>query len=180
MSATGCLFGNSLARRAPRAEGPCLLGLGANLAECGFGNGPSDVKPPSDCLVAGLVLPSVVGTGAATSCGQKRSRWAHLRRVVHPGGAPQHYPRPHRFPRPGDGTSEGRERPAPNSCFPLRSCAVASSPPRKSVPFAHMRCRTPASLRASAILARFMPRRLATPMAQRLSAETPLLRVSIA
>src|SRR3954470_14691717 len=43
-----------------------------------------------------------------------------------------------------------------------------------------MRCRTPASLRASATFARLMPRRLATSIAQRLSAETPLTRVSIA
>jgi hypothetical protein len=39
---------------------------------------------------------------------------------------------------------------------------------------------TPDSARASATLARFMPRRLATSMAQRLRAETRLVRVSIA
>src|SRR3954454_2068767 len=74
----------------------------------------------------------------------------------------------------------GPPGPAPNSCFPLWDYAAASSlPQRKSAAFAHIRCRTPASLRASATLARFAPRRLATSMAQRLRAETRLVRLSI-
>ena len=47
----------------------------------------------------------------------------------------------------------------------------ASLPQRNSVPSTHIRCSTVASLRASATLARFMPRRLATSIAQRFSVE---------
>jgi len=36
----------------------------------GFRNGPLGVKPPSDDLATVIVLPSVVGTRAATSCHQ--------------------------------------------------------------------------------------------------------------
>src|SRR4051794_35582608 len=111
------------------------------------------------------------------------SRRADRRRVVRPGGASTALPPASPVPasRRRDLGGAGPPGPAPNSRFPLWSYAIApSSPRRKSVPFAHMRCSTPASLRASATFARFMPRRLATPVAQRLSAETPLTRVSIA
>jgi len=36
----------------------------------GFRNGPLGVKPPSDDVATVIVLPSVVGTRAATSCHQ--------------------------------------------------------------------------------------------------------------
>ena len=44
-----------------------------NVSACkmmGFRNGPLGVKPPSDDLATVIVLPSVVGTRAATSCHQ--------------------------------------------------------------------------------------------------------------
>src|SRR5215217_4679718 len=110
------------------------------------------------------------------------SRWAHLKRVVHPGRAPTALPTASPAPasRRRDLGGAGPPGPAPNPFSSLRSYAITSSPRRKSVAFAHRRCGTPAGLRASATFARFAPRRFATSKAQRLSAETPLLRVSIA
>src|SRR3954469_5914773 len=111
------------------------------------------------------------------------SRRADRRRVVRPGGAPTALLPASPVPasRRRDLGGAGPPGPAPNPFSSLRGYAIApSSPRRKSVPFAHMRCSTPASLRASATFARFRPRRLATSIAQRLSAETPLTRVSIA
>jgi hypothetical protein len=49
---------------------------------------------------------------------------------------------------------------------------------RKVEPSIHMRCRITASLRATATLARFRPRRLATSSPQRLSAEKRVTRES--
>jgi hypothetical protein len=49
---------------------------------------------------------------------------------------------------------------------------------RKVEPSIHMRCRITASLRATATLARFIPRRLATSSPQRLSAEKRVTRES--
>ena len=54
------LFGGSAA--APPEEDPVEYN--------GFRNGPLGVKPPSDDLATVIVLPSVVGTRAATSCHQ--------------------------------------------------------------------------------------------------------------
>ena len=43
------------------------------LFQCNrFRNGPLGVKSPSDCLIAGFTLPSVVCTVAATPCSQIR------------------------------------------------------------------------------------------------------------
>jgi hypothetical protein len=131
---------------------------------------------------------------AATPCGQKRRPWANLRRVVCPRGRPQHYSRPHGLPRPGDGTSDEPHRPcrpartfvsltrrgAARSSPPRYATAVASWPQQNSVPSSHMRCRTQASLRASATFARLRPRRLATSRAQRLSAEKRTGRLNTA
>ena len=61
-----------------------------------------------------------------------------------------------------------------------RYAAVPTSlPQRKSAPSSHMRCRTVASLRARATLARFRPRRLATSMAQRFRLEKRTVRLSM-
>src|SRR4051795_8641772 len=68
----------------------------------------------------------------------------------------------------------------PELCLLLRSYATDSPPQRNAAAVAHMRCSTPASLRASATFARFAPRRLATSSAHRLRAETRLVGVSIA
>src|SRR3954452_8105695 len=88
----------------------------------------------------------------------------------------------HRLPRPGDGTSEERD-----GSIPLRSCflllgdqpAAVSLPKRNSLPSTQRRCRTVASLRASATLAPRMPRRFATSRAQRLRRENLPARASI-
>ena len=83
-----------------------------------------------------------------------------------------------RTPRPGDGTSDGGTGQARlNTCFSFYA-AAASLPQRKSLPSIHIRCSTVASLRAKATLARFMPRRLATSMAQRFKVENRCDRVS--
>ena len=57
--------------------------------------------------------------------------------------------------------------------------ALTSLPQRKSAPSSHMRCRTVASLRARATLARFRPRRLARSMAQRFRLENRVARLSM-
>jgi hypothetical protein len=57
--------------------------------------------------------------------------------------------------------------------------AAISLSKRKAVPSSHMRCRTLASLRASATFARFMPRRPASASAQHFRLENRPARVSI-
>ena len=59
------------------------------------------------------------------------------------------------------------------------AAAACSLPTRNSRPSSHMRCKTTASFLASATVARFMPRRWATSMAQRFSAEKRIVRVRI-
>jgi hypothetical protein len=61
--------------------------------------------------------------------------------------------------------------PRSRSLLAYAAAAVGSVPQRNSVPSTHMRWRTVANLRASATFARRMPRRFATSMAQRFSAE---------
>src|SRR4051794_5835614 len=91
--------------------------------------------------------------------------------------------RPHRFPRPGDGTSGERDDPSPlRTRLPLPSdghAAAASLPKRNSLPSTQRRWRTVASLRASATLARRAPRRFATSSAHRLRVENLPARVSM-
>src|SRR3954449_1231057 len=91
--------------------------------------------------------------------------------------------RPHRFPRPGDGTSGERDDPSPlRTRLPLPSdghAAAASLPKRNSLPSTQRRWRTVASLRASATLARRAPRRFATSSAHRSRVENLPARVSI-
>ena len=85
------------------------------------------------------------------------------------------------IPRPGDGTSVEQDRPPCSEIYSLSAAhaAAISLPKRKLVPSSHMRCRTLASLRASATFARFMPRRPATAIAQRFRLENRPARVSI-
>jgi len=69
---------------------------------------------------------------------------------------------------------------------PLNAVKLAPGPPyaaarspafqRNSVPSIHMRCMITPILRASATLARYGPRRLATSIPQRLSAENRFIR----
>ena len=77
---------------------------------------------------------------------------------------------------------EGRCSAGPAELFCARvaqwcdhAAAVASLPQRNSVPSSHMRCRTMASLRATATIARFIPRRRAIVHAPGFQA-APLLR----
>src|SRR5689334_9565595 len=96
------------------------------------------------------------------------------------GATPQSAALP--VPRPGDGTSRERDDPSPlRSCLlPLDDHAVAASAPkRNSLPSTQRRCSTQASLRATATLARRMPRRFATSRPQRLRVENLPALVSI-
>ena len=90
----------------------------------------------------------------------------------------------HRLHRPGDGTPDeaGLVRTASNSPSFLvqarTSCGAfdVSFVQRKLVPSAHIRCKTTPIFRANATLARFAPRRLATSIPQRFSAEKRVTR----
>jgi len=144
-----------------------------------FCNGPSDVKSPR-VIVTSPSLASVRGQrGAATSC--------HQRGEASPSKTRDPFRRPltallTASPLPSsrrrDLRGAGSSGPAPNRSLSRPYAAAASRPQRKVVPSTHMRCRTTASLRASATFARFMPRRLATSSAQRLRAEKRTARVS--
>ena len=141
-------------------------------------------SPSSEYRAAGVMLPSVVGTRPPHHAVRKEPAGQSRTRGL-PDGLPHHYSRPHCLPRPGDGTSDEQHRsvrPARNSISLMLRYAAAtiSLPQRNSVPSTHMRCRTPASLRASATFARFRPRRLATSMAQRFSAEKRVGRLNTA
>src|SRR5215218_5956418 len=127
------------------------------------------------------MLPFVVGTRAATSCHQREvGEPIYVRRGSSRTAGPLSYHRLHRLPRPGDGTSAGRDGPSrPEAAFLPAHAAATSLPKRNSLPSTHRRCRTVASLRASATLARRGPRRLATSSAQRLRVESLPARVSI-
>ena len=95
-------------------------------------------------------------------------------RVFRPEGRSPAVTRLHRNPRPGDGTSGAGSRDPGPKAFCCCYAAASSLLKRKSVPSTHMRCSTVASLRASATLARIIPRRLATFTAHRLRVEKPL------
>src|ERR671912_1205717 len=86
--------------------------------------------------------------------------------------------------RPDEGAYSGPAAPSRRvpsvGIRPLADHAAAASlPKRNSLPSSHMRCKTTARFLASATVARFMPRRLATSMAQRFSVENRPERVSI-
>ena len=144
-----------------------------------FRNGPLGVKPPSDDLATVIVLPSVVDTPVATSCHQMGtgepilSTWSALSAAtVAPTASPD--------PRPGSGTSGGGSLSAPprkdvSFCYTAAACL----PQWNVVPSIHMRCKTVASLRARATLARFRPRRFATSSAQRFRLENRVTRLSM-
>src|SRR5215218_10042678 len=130
------------------------------------------------------MLPSVVGTWAATPCHQREvGEPIYVMRGSCRTAGPLSYYRLHRLRRPGDGTSAGRDdQPRPEAArLPILPdhTAATSLPKRNSLPSTQRRCRTVASLRASATLARRMPRRLATSSAQRLRVENLPARVSI-
>ena len=81
---------------------------------------------------------------------------------------------------PATGLRAKRPFGAPNS-LSLAQCAATPEPNsafvhRKSVPSTHIRCKITPILRASATLARFNPRRFATSIPQRFSAEKRVTR----
>src|SRR3954447_4297621 len=138
-------------------------------------------SPPSDHLVAGFMLPSVVGacpphyavrTGSAS---QSRGAWFSLRARPLPDY------RLHRPRVPATGPRWSRTFGPALQLPPSQpiTAAATSVPKRKLVPSTHIRCRMVASLRASATLARFMPRRPATSSAQRFRLENRLALVNI-
>ena len=142
-------------------------------------------SPSSKYHAAGFMLPSVVGTTAATPCHQVRSRRANLwPRGSGPEGS-DHLRCPgfvgSRVPATGPrGRRTVRSR-SEAACFaPDDYASAASLPKRNSLPSTHRRCRRAESLRARATLARFMPRRLATSSAQRFRVENRPVLVSIA
>ena len=137
---------------------------------------------PSSVVVhpaAGGLLPSVVGTAAATPCCQwgtgepicsARSR-AVARRLRSFGFAASRVPA---------GTPLAARRSAVAARAARQAARVgasAPSPQRKVVPSSQILCRTVANLRASATLARLTPRLAATATAQRFSGEKRTARV---
>lgn len=123
------------------------------------------------------MLLSVVDTRVATLCHQIRSRQVNLGRVICLGVHSTTSDLVRLSSQRRD--AEGAEPDLALLRILLPPYAVATSLlQRKSLASTHMRCRTVASLRASATFARFMPRRFATPIAQALRAENLEARVS--
>lgn len=123
------------------------------------------------------MLLSVVDTKTATPCHQIRSRQVNLGRVICLGV----HSTTSDLVRLSSQRRDLEEAEADLALLRifLPPYAVATSLlQRKSLASTHMRCRTVASLRASATFARFMPRRFATPIAQALRAENLEARVS--
>lgn len=91
----------------------------------------------------------------------------------------QHYFRPCQALVPATGPRRSKAR-SGLLLFQFFSYAATTSLLQRNAPAStHMRCRTVASLRASATFARFMPRRFATPIAQAFRAENLEARVSM-
>ena len=135
--------------------------------------------PPSERTVADLMLPSVVGTEAATPCSQKEPDEPIYKACFPaPGGVTSVSPASsHSTSRRRD--LGGQMRSVLPETLSWCYAAVASLLQRNSVPSTHMRYSTAASMRARATFARFMPRRLATSSAQRLSEDIRTTRVSM-
>lgn len=121
----------------------------------------------------------MVSTKTATSCRQIQSRQVNLGRVIC---------RSFHSTTPDLARPSSRRRDL-DKAMPVAAVAslihsffqavAVSLLQRNSVASVHMRCSTVASLRASATFARFMPRRLATSIAQRFRTEKREARVSM-
>src|SRR3954454_12676820 len=139
-------------------------------------------SPPTDRLVAGVTLPSAVGTGPPHHAIRGNRRANLIGVVLTTGGATgrqtaSSVPTSRRRDLGGAGRSDLRR--ARSSVLADHAAAASSLPKRNSLPSSHMRCKTTASFLASATVARFMPRRLATSMAQRFNAENRPERVKM-
>src|SRR3974390_2619934 len=134
-------------------------------------------------VARGLALLFGIGTKALPSWDSK-TRWNNLwgglavRVTVGPSG---HANSPHPSSRKGHHSTVGW-----SSCALLLLLILCGSPAaaisrvqRKSVPSTHMRCMITARRRASATIAFFTPRRLAIFIAQTLSQDHLLVRVSM-
>ncbi len=124
------------------------------------------------------MLLSVVCTKTATSCHKIQSRQVNLGRVIcrsfHSTTPDLAKPSSRRRDlKRSDATVE------PFRFLFLLYAAAGSLPQQNAVASIHMRCSTVASLRASATFARFMPRCLATSIAQRFRAENRVARVNM-
>ena len=143
-------------------------------------------SPSSEYRVAGFMLPSVVDTRPPHHAVKERPAGQSKKR-----GAPRRastallpaslVPASRRRDLAGQGRTCRPVLPE-TQCALMSSYAAtgASLPQRNSVPSIHMRWSTLPSLRASATFARFRPRRLATSIAQRLSVEKRVGRLSTA
>ena len=130
---------------------------------------------------AGMVLPSVVGAMAATSClVQERFPRAHLVRVLGAIAPATVDPSASSETASRRGTSEIQrftrgqliffgKGPATRSDYAVAAATVASRVKRNSVPSRHIRCSTTPMRLAKPIVARFFPRRWATLSAQAVS-----------
>ena len=114
--------------------------------------GPAGSSPSGRDRVAGLVLLFVVGTGpphdAVGGTGEP---------IYHTCSTGRGHGRCSGFTRSRVPTT-GPPQPKRSWCLGTQAAATAGAPHRKLVPSTHIRCRITASLRASATLARFMPR----------------------
>lgn len=138
-------------------------------------------SPPSKRLVAGFMLPSVVGPKPPHHAVRQETVGQSKARGLLPQEVSQHYSRPPWLSRPGDATSRSKACRFCSNPFPWRSAYAAAGaglPQRNALPSTHMRCSTLASFLANATFARFAPRRLATSIAQRLSVEKRVVRLS--
>src|SRR4051812_29707617 len=107
------------------------------------------------------------------------SRRANLKHGVLPRRRPPPIIRLHRIRVPVAGPREAEAGgPASKDISSGYTTATACLPQWNVVPSTHMRCRTVASLRARATLARFRPRRFATSRAQRFRLENRVTRPS--
>jgi hypothetical protein len=129
------------------------------------------------------MLPSVIDTQAVTSCPQKGAG-GPIQDTCFAARAITALLPASPIPRPGDGTSSGpaRSRQAQQTSLLValhHQAAAASWPKRNALPSVHRRSSTVASFLASATLARFIPRRLATASAQRFKPENRTVLVSM-
>ena len=97
-------------------------------------------SPPSVHLATGVMLPSVVGTGAATPCHQREvGEPIYDMRGSSRTAGPLSYHRLHRPLRPGDGTSPGQDDPPRPEAACLPYPIMPRPPPCRS----GTRCRRP-------------------------------------
>jgi hypothetical protein len=139
-------------------------------------------SPPSEYRAAGVMLPSVVSTRPPhhavreEPAGQSKARG--LPREGFHSTTPDLTGPASRRRDLGEAVRTCRSALPETQSVSMPYAASASLPQRNSLPSTHIRCSTVPSLRASATFARFMPRRLATSIAQRVSVEKRVGRLS--